>query len=165
MVSQNGTSSPSATRLNLLLSHGGWPNEAWFDQLPRLLAPLGVRSITASSGREAAEVIRSTPIHIVVVDLGLPLEAATGQQKIDRIDTSGGTRLLEILRRLEPAPPTVVIRREAGASSASRKTLTDALRQGAFAVHDSPVGIETLLDTMRRILRRHYSDLWPGSQC
>ncbi len=73
-----GASGGPGGRLNLLLSYAGWDDDPWVDRLPKLLDPMGVRSVRAHSAREAARVIASTPIHIAVVDLGLPLEAAVG---------------------------------------------------------------------------------------
>jgi DNA-binding response OmpR family regulator len=37
-----------------------------------------------------------------------------------------------------------------------------SLRDGAFAVIDRPLQLEILLDTLRRVLRRHYQDAWPS---
>jgi hypothetical protein len=32
-----------------------------------------------------------------------------------------------------------------------------------FAVLDRPLGIEPMLETLRRVVRRHYSDQWPAA--
>jgi hypothetical protein len=32
-----------------------------------------------------------------------------------------------------------------------------------FAVLDRPLGIESMLETLRRVVRRHYSDQWPAA--
>jgi CheY-like chemotaxis protein len=143
-------------RLNLLLTYGGWREGTVVDQLPRLLSPMGIYSIRAESCEEAADVIRSLPVHIAVVDLSIPLQR--GQQAAD----SGGARTLQLLKRLEPAPPTVVVRPPQPASRESVRGLLEALRTGAFAVLDRPLELETLLEVMRRILRRYYADAWPG---
>ncbi|NOG55744.1 MAG: hypothetical protein HND57_15695 [Planctomycetes bacterium] len=74
----------------------------------------------------------------------------------------GGIRLLQLLRRLAEPPPIVVVRRPAVEPRANTRALHDALREGAFAVIDAPVQLEMLLEVMRRILKRHYSDTWPG---
>lgn len=119
---------------------------------------MGIRSLLARSGREATEVIRRHPIHIAVVDLGLPLEC--GQSEGD----GAGCRLLEVLRRLEAPPPTVVVKRPRSSRDEKRE-LTGALRAGAFAVIDRPheTGeLELLLEVLRRVLARHYAGGWPG---
>jgi DNA-binding NtrC family response regulator len=144
-------------RLNLLLSCGGWREQTAVDQLPRLLEPMGIHAVRAASGEEAARLIAVVSIHIAIVDLTIPLrrDAPAG--------AAGGHRILELLRRLDPNPPTVVVRPPQPAARESVRTLSRALRDGAFAVLDRPVQLEVLLEVMRRILRRHYGDLWPTS--
>lgn len=161
-------------RLNLLLSYGGWQPESWVDVLPRLLEPMGVRAVRARSGHEAAQVIRSTPVHIAVVDLSLPLEAkavvadaphAAGVAEFSGAapgGEEGGERIMELLQRLECPPPTVIVkRRRTGRENA--RSLSKALMSGAFAVLEPPVNIELALEVMRRILHRHYAGRWPST--
>ncbi len=144
------------SRLNLLLSSGGWREGSVVEQLPRLLEPMGILSIRVASGEEAAEVIQSVTVHIALVDLAIPLRRrAPGSE-------AGGHRILQLLFRLEQPPPTVVIRPPQPVSRESARGLSDALRQGAFAVLDRPISLETTLEVMRRILRRHYADTWPA---
>ena len=143
------------TRLNLLLSDASRPDRSWADRLPPLLEPMGVRTIQAHTGAEASEVIRATPLHMAVVDLALPLEAGS--------DEDGGLRLLELLRRAESPPPTIVIRRARTAREASREAMR-ALLADAFAVVDRPShhgDVELLLEVLRRVLARHYRGRWP----
>lgn len=156
----SGNPAPShlGGRLNLLLSYAGWHADPWVDHLPRLLEPLGVVSHRAGTGREANAVITSTPIHIAVVDLGLPIDDSSPQAE------EGGPRLLELLARQASPPPTVVIKR----SRSHRDDIRDinaALRLGAFAVVDRPRKIDDLnlmLEVLRRCLARHYHGMWPG---
>ncbi len=146
----------SGGRLNLLLSDAHWESESWADRLPPLLEPMGVRSIRVNTGREAERAIRANRVHIAVVDMALPLDADEPQ---------GGQRVLEILRRLELVPPTVVIKRERTHRDEVRE-LQAALKAGVFAVVDRPVnnaGFETMLDVLRRVLARFYAGRWPES--
>lgn len=155
--SREPTCHPGPSRLNLLLSDASRPEHSWADRLPPLLEPLGVRTVRAHTGREATEVIRATPIHMAVVDLALPLDAGS--------DEDGGLRLLELLRRAESPPPTIVIRRARTAREASREAMR-ALLADAFAVVDRPShhrDVELLLEVLRRVLARHYRGQWPGS--
>ncbi len=143
-------------RLNLLLSDAHWEAESWADRLPPLLAPMGVRSIRVNTGREAEQAILDNQVHIALVDMALPL---------DSDQPEGGQRVLELLRRLELVPPTVVIKREQTHRNEVRE-LRAALKAGAFAVVDRPVnhaGFETMLDVLRRVLARFYAGRWPGS--
>ncbi len=151
-------------RLNLLLSYAGWQEQNWAEQLPCLLEPMGISSIRVNSGREAAQVISDQPIHIAVVDLRLPLDDLREEEEA-KVGDEGGLRILQILRRLEAPPPTIVIRHPADRdhARAHQRSLNQALREGAFAVFDVPVVMEQLLQTMQRILKRHYADSWPST--
>lgn len=147
------------SRLNLLLSFSGWQQESWADRLPTLLEPMGVTALRADTGRQAQEVIQTHRIHIAVVDLGLPLDLRDDTGSTE----GGGLRLLEILRRLQPSPPTVVVKRGRSHRDDTRE-INAALRCGAFAVIDRPAtaqGLESMLDVLARALKRFYHDRWP----
>ncbi len=149
-------SAPQDSRLNLLLSYGGWREGSALDQLPQLLSPLGIHSIRVNSGEEATQTINTIAVHIAVVDLAIPL-LRTAPSK------AAGPRILQLLRRLEQPPPTVVIRPPPPTARAAARGLSDALREGAFAVVDRPLALETILEVMRRILQRYYADVWPAA--
>jgi CheY-like chemotaxis protein len=158
----SGPSAPTGIggRLNLLLSYAGWDSDPWVNRLPRLLEPMGIMSHRAQTGREATRVIEQLPIHIAVVDLGLPLE----QTSLDDEFAEGGPRLLELLARLSQPPPVVVVKRRRGARDEARE-LSAALKLGAFAVVDRPRELHELdlmLEVLRRCLQRHYQGRWPG---
>jgi len=121
---------------------------------------MGIQSIKATSGEEAAEVIQRFTVHIAVVDLAIPLERAR-ESTSQPPSTEAGPRILQLLRRMDAPPPTVVVRPSQPESRQSARGLTQALREGAFAVLDQPVNLESLLEVLRRILRRHYADGWP----
>lgn len=145
-------------RLNLLLSYSGWDDSPWVERLPCLLEPMGVRSVRADSADDATKVIKTLPIHVAVVDLGIPLRNLPGVDE-------GGARVLDLLARLDCPPPTVVIKRRRTARD-DRRELAAALRHGAFAVLDRPrdaAGLESMLDVLRRLLGRYYAGRWPGS--
>jgi CheY-like chemotaxis protein len=162
-----GRATPCGGRLNLLLSYAGWDHESWVDRLPRLLEPMGVVALRAGTGREASEVLRHNPIHIAVVDLGLPLdEPCSKTPALDSPDMEeGGSRLLDLLGRLAEPPPTVVVKRGRTHRDDSRE-IAAALRAGAFAVVDRPHGLpdlEVMLEVLRRCMDRFYKSRWPGT--
>lgn len=171
-------------RLNLLLSSAGpvaWRDESWAESLPRLLEPMGVRTWRVKTGREATRLLQSTEVHIALVDLALPLgDESSGQipgsgpaagepssperramPSSSLGQEEGGSRLLELLARLDTPPTTIVVKREKTRREDAR-TLASALHAGAFAVLDRPVHLETALEVMRRILCRYHSGKWPG---
>ena len=147
----------NAPRLNLLLTYGGWREGTVVDQLPRLLEPMGIRSIRVASGEEAADVIVAMPVHIAVVDLEIPLRR--GERSA--APAAGGARTLQLLRRLDQPPVVVVVRPPQAEPREDVRGLHDALRHGAFAVLDRPLTLDTTLEVMRRILRRYYAGGWP----
>jgi CheY-like chemotaxis protein len=158
-ASVRGVGRSGGSRLNLLLSCAGWRQDSAFEQLPALLSPMGIQSIKASSGDEAADAIRQFPVHIAVVDLAIPMHRVACEAE-SRMEA--GPRILQLLRRLDQPPPTVVVRPPQPATRESARGLTAALREGAFAVLDQPVHLEHILEVLRRILRRYYADVWPA---
>lgn len=157
-----GLGGEACPRLHLLLSFAGWQPDPWINRLPRLLEPLGISSFVAGSGREASRVISQRPIHIAVVDLGLPLDDAIEGEREPEFN-EGGPRLLELLTRLEVPPPVVAVKRARTRRDESRD-LSAALRLGAFAVVNRPQDqhdLNTLLEVLRRCLLRHYQGRWP----
>ena len=152
------------SRLNLLLTDGGWREESWADRLPQLLEPLGVSAVRAGCGREAASVLRETPIHAAVLDLSLPMDArhrrrafSGGPMTLDE----GGVRLIELVGRLATRPPLVIVR-QPRSSREDQRTLALAMKLGAFAVVDRPVDLEHILRVLHKLLERHYRGRWPG---
>jgi len=158
----SGSDAPTEipNRLNLLLSYAGWQHESWVDRLPRLLEPMGVLSLRAGTGREASRVIDEHPIHMAVVDLGLPFDNTPDPAAAPE----AGPKLLDILRHLDQPPPTIIVKRGRSEREDSRE-INAALRAGAFAVIDRPhtqSDLERLLEVLRRCLARYYQGRWPG---
>lgn len=149
-------------RLNLLLSWADWRSESWVDLLDGVLRPMGVESVRARSASEAERVIRTIPVHIAVVDLRIPLredmpgpDAPTPEE--------GGPRILDLLRRLEQPPPTVVVK-YARTGREEPRHLSAALRSDAFAVVDrTGANLEQMLRIMQRVLQRFYENRWPSA--
>ena len=61
----------------------------------------------------------------------------------------------------EVVPPTVVVRPPQPSQRDATRGLHAMLAEGAFAVLDRPFPVESLLETLRRILQRHYAGTWP----
>jgi len=146
---------PPHERLNLLLTCSSWRDNSPIQQLPQLLGPFGIRSLTAKNGEEAVKMIEASDIHIAIVDLAIPLSGGSVTRR------PGGERVLQLLRRLQPQPPTIVIRPRQASLRDNARSLARSLQEGAFTVVDRPALLETLLDALQRVLQRHYSDRWP----
>ena len=87
--------------------------------------------------------------------MAIPLTAGSTNQQ------PGGERVLQLLRRLQPQPPTIVIRPRQASIRENARSLARSLQEGAFTVVDRPAVLETLLDALHRALRKHYADRWP----
>ncbi len=161
-ASQDATGRDS--HLHLLLSYAGWQPDPWIERLPRLLEPMGVRSHVAQSGRQASRLIAANPIHVAVVDLGLPLDETVNPSRGEEAQwAEGGPRLLELLARLSEPPPVVAVKRSRTHRDDTRD-IAAALRLGAFAVVDRPhdaAGLNLMLEVLRRCLEKHYNGGWP----
>lgn len=153
----SGGSGSSPARLNVLLTSCGWREDAWVNAVPQLLEPHGVTVLMARCGNEASQLIRTHSVHIAVVDLALPLdESPLGGEP-------AGTRIIQILRRLEQPPPMVVVRPPQPTRRGNSRSLTDALMEGAFSVVDRPCHPETMLRVLHRVVERYYPDRWNRS--
>lgn len=149
----------------MLLSYAGWEPDPWVERLPRLLEPMGIASHRVATGQEASHILETVPIHVAVVDLGLPMQAQPAESDAVAAETEAGVRLLDLLRRLKTQPPTVVIKR-GRTSRDDRREIAAALRAGAFTVLDRPreaADLEAMLDVLGRVLKRHYAGRWPGT--
>ena len=142
--------------LRLLLTETSWRQPGVESLLPRLLNPLGIKSLHAGDALEAQKLLDDKEVHVAIVDLDLPLNKGASSK-------AGGDRILQLLRRLKTPPPTVVVRRHPGARRADGRELANLLKEGAFAVLDRPVDLEMMLEVLRRVLRRYYKDAWPCS--
>lgn len=131
------------------------PDGHWTHQIPRLLGPFGVEAARVSDGAGALRVARQMHFDIAVIDLATP--AGTGGSLPP---PASGLWLLEVLGRMEGAPATVVINAAAAPRQAERLLLA-SLRLGASAVIPRPVELNTLLEAIRRVLRRGHQDRWP----
>lgn len=147
-------STPS--RLGLLIADGAWQQDSFAQQLPPLLAPLGVRCMAARSALEADRVVRRERVHIAVVDLTIPIDDRPGANE------AAGHRVIDLLRRLERPPAVVVVRPKTPSLREHRQGLMDALAWGAFAVVDRPVRVEGLLNVLHAVVARRFGDRWPA---
>lgn len=158
-----GAGGQPSKRLNLLLTYGGWREHAFADQLPLILDRIGISCFRAQSGDEASDFIRREHVHIAVIDLSIPMHPVSPAQQSTGRAVPAGPRVLQLLKRLEQPPPTIVVRPRQVDPAESARNLSDALRDGAFTVLDDPVPVETMLQALERVVRRHYRDHWPAA--
>jgi len=134
------------SRLRMLLADD---QPQWHETVRRLLEPQGVETLSARSGREALELIESTPIHVAVLDVSMP--------------QLGGLQVIKLMREMQrgsdriKAPPAILL-----AQSLTNHLLHEALGMHVFSVLSKPVDLNLFLDSVARVLRRHYASRWPG---
>src|SRR5688500_20226060 len=77
-----------SSRFRVLLAN---EQEGWHQTVRRLLEPQGVQTLSARSGREALELIESTPVHVAVLDAQMP--------------QLGGMQVIRMMRDLRGGEP------------------------------------------------------------
>jgi CheY-like chemotaxis protein len=78
----------------------------------------------------------------------------------------GGLQVIKLLRDLQtrhnfrqPVPQAILL-----ANQLTSHLLHEALTMHVFSVLSKPVDFNVLLDTLARVLRRHYENRWPTKQ-
>jgi len=127
-------------RLTVLLAN---EQEDWHQTVRQLLQPQGVQTLSARSGREALQLIETRSIHVAVLDQAMP--------------QLGGLQVIKLMRELRQAPPAILL-----ANQLTTNLLHEALGMHVFSVLSKPVDFNVLLDTLARVLRRHYENRWPS---
>jgi CheY-like chemotaxis protein len=132
-------------RFKVLLAN---EQEGWHQTVRRLLEPQGVQTLSARNGREALELIESTPVHVAVLDMQMP--QLGGLQVV---------RMMREVRKGQPVPPAILL-----ASELNSHLLREALSMHVFSVLSKPVDFNVLLDSLARVLRRYHESRWPREQ-
>ena len=128
-----------ATRLTVLLAD---EQEVWARTVRDLLAPQGVQTVAAHTGREALRLIESGTIDVAVLDQTMP--------------QLGGMQVVKRMRDLPSPPPAILL-----ADNLSNALLHEALGMRVFSVLGKPVDFNLLLDSLARVMRRFHGDRWP----
>jgi DNA-binding NtrC family response regulator len=134
------TSATHTNRLTVLLAN---EQEGWHQTVRRLLEPQGVQTLSAKSGREALSMIESRPVHVAVLD--------------QQMHGLGGLQVVRLMREMHKAPPAILL-----AEQLTNHLLHEALGMHVFSVLSKPVDFNVLLDTLARVMRRHYEGRWPS---
>ena len=133
-----------STRFTVLLAN---EQEGWHQTVRALLEPQGVQTLSARSGREALRMIENEPVHAAVLDVQMP--------------QLGGMQVVRLMREIRPKspPPAILL-----ANDLTSHLLREALGMHVFSVLSKPVDFNVLLDTLARVLKRHYESRWPQSK-
>src|SRR6476469_7933619 len=131
-------------RFTVLLAN---EQEGWHQTVRGVLEPQGVQTVAARSGREALELIETTPVHVAVLDMQMP--------------QLGGMQVVRMMRdaRGGEVPPAILL-----ANELNSHLLREALSMHVFSVLSKPVDFNVLLDALARVLRRYHESRWPKGQ-
>ena len=127
-------------RFTVLLAN---EQEDWHLTVRGLLAPQGVQTISAHSGREALDLIESRPVHAAVLDYQMP--------------QLGGLQVIRLMNEQHKTVPAILL-----ANDLTSHLLREALGMHVFSVLSKPVDANLLLDALARVLRRYHASQWPG---
>ena len=133
------TTNEPAARLTVLLAE---QHEVWARTVSDLLAPQGVQTVGAHTGREALRLIETGTIDVAVLDQTMP--------------QLGGMQVIRRMRDLPAAPPAILL-----ADQVSTALLQEALGMRVFSVLGKPVDFNLLLDALARVVRRFHENRWP----
>jgi CheY-like chemotaxis protein len=107
------------------------------EALREIVEPEGYRTLLASSGEEALDIVRERPVHLVLLDMQMP--------------TLTGLETLQLVHQLNARLPCVLV-----TADATERLMRQALRAHAYSVIAKPVSKNVVLYTVvRALLRAH----------
>lgn len=110
------------------------------EALRELVEPEGYRTVLASSGEEALDILREEPIHLALFDMHMPRMT--------------GVEAVEIVHQINAILPCILV-----TADPSEDVMRQAFRVRVYSVLPKPVSKNMLLYTMVRALMKVYGDL------
>jgi two-component system, response regulator PdtaR len=105
-----------------------------------LVEPEGYRTVLASSGEEALDIVRVESVHLALFDVHMP--------------NMTGLEAIEIAHQINAILPCILV-----TADPSEDVMRQAFRVRAYSVLPKPVSKSILLYTMVRALMKVYGDL------
>jgi CheY-like chemotaxis protein len=109
------------------------------EALREIVEPEGYRTLLASSGEEALEIVQEESIHVALVDLQMPRMT--------------GLEMVQLVHQFNALLPCILV-----TANASQDVIRQAFQVRAYSVIPKPVSKNILLFTMLRALKA-YQDL------
>jgi CheY-like chemotaxis protein len=109
------------------------------EALRDIMEPEGYRTLLASSGEEALEIVREEPVHVALFDMNMP--------KLSGLET------LELVRQFNVMLPVILV-----TADRTEALMRQALRAQAYSVIAKPVSKHIVLYTVVRALARAYGE-------
>jgi CheY-like chemotaxis protein len=113
--------------------------------LQEIVEPEGYRTLLASSGEEAIDLVRDGLVHLVMLDMHMP--------------TLTGLETLMMLRQWHPELPAILV-----TGDPSESLLRQAIQAHFYSVIPKPVNKHLVLYTLVRALGRFYGQQWKEGQ-
>ena len=107
------------------------------EALREIMEPEGFRTLQASSGEEALDIVQEEPVHLLLLDLHLP--RLTGLETI------------QLVRQVNAVLPWILV-----TGDADEHVLRQACQARAYSVIPKPVSKNVVLYTVVRALGRFY---------
>ena len=107
------------------------------EALRDIMEPEGFRTLLASSGEEALDIVGTGPVHLVLLDMHMP--------------TLTGLETLRLVRQINALLPAILV-----TADASDSLLRQACQLHAYSVIPKPVSKNVVLYTVVRALARSY---------
>jgi CheY-like chemotaxis protein len=115
------------------------------EALREIMEPEGFRTLQASSGEEALDIVRQGNVHLVLLDMHMP--------------TLTGLETLHLVRQVNALLPAILVTADASAS-----LLRQACQAHAYSVIPKPVSKNVVLYTVVRALSHVYGPPQPRQQ-
>src|SRR5262245_57866785 len=113
------------------------------EALREIMEPEGFRTLLATSGEEAVDIVREAPVHLALLDMHLPRMT--------------GLEALRLMHQINAMLPCILVTADASVS-----LIRQACQAHAYSVLHKPVSKGLVLYTVARALVRHYGQP-PGS--
>ena len=110
------------------------------EALREIVEPAGYRTLLASSGEEALDIVRDEPVHLALFDMHMP--------RLTGLET------MQLAHQINAVLPCILV-----TADASDDLLRQAFSVRAYSVIPKPVRASVLLYTMVRALMRVYGEL------
>jgi CheY-like chemotaxis protein len=112
--------------------------------LREIMEPQGFRTLLASCGEEALDIVQDEEVHLALLDVNMP--------------SMTGLEVLQLLRQMRALLPVILVTADATAS-----LLRQAQQARAYSVIPKPVSKNVVMYTVVRALVRAYGDQ-PGER-
>ena len=113
------------------------------ETLRDIMEPEGYRTLLASSGEEAVDIVREEAVHLVLLDMHMP--------KLTGLET------LDLVRQINALLPAILV-----TADASAQLMRQAHQARVYSVIPKPISKNVVLYTVVRALMRFYGEHQAG---